>query len=47
MPPGYYTWLGMHSDAKLTPAQREELARGLEATLGPGALEGDGRRGSD
>jgi hypothetical protein len=36
MPPGYYTWLGMHSDAKLTPAQRRELADGLARTLGNG-----------
>jgi mono/diheme cytochrome c family protein len=33
MPPDYYTWLGMHSDAKLTPAERKELAAGLEKTL--------------
>jgi heme-binding protein len=31
MPPGYYTWLGLH--AKLTPAQRRQLADGLSATL--------------
>jgi hypothetical protein len=34
MPPNYYTWLGMHSNAKLTPAQRRELADGLQKTLG-------------
>jgi mono/diheme cytochrome c family protein len=34
MPPDYYTWLGMHSDAKLTPAERRELADGLRRTLG-------------
>ncbi len=34
MPPSYYTWFGLHSDAKLTPAERDELARGLVATLG-------------
>jgi len=34
MPPSYYTWLGLHTDAKLTPAERDELARGLVATLG-------------
>jgi hypothetical protein len=33
MPPGYYTWLGLHSDAKLTPAEKRELADGLTATL--------------
>jgi hypothetical protein len=36
MPPSYYTWLGMHSNAKLTPAQRRQLADGLERTLGGG-----------
>ena len=33
MPPGYYTWFGLHSDAKLTSAERKELAAGLRATL--------------
>lgn len=36
MPPGYYTWLGMHRDAKLTPAEHRELADGLKRTLGGG-----------
>jgi len=36
MPPNYYTWLGMHGDAKLTPAERKELADGLRTTLGGG-----------
>jgi mono/diheme cytochrome c family protein len=36
MPPNYYTWLGMHSNAKLTPAQRQALADGLQKTLGGG-----------
>ena len=36
MPPAYYTWLGMHADAKLTPAERAELATGLRKTLGGG-----------
>jgi hypothetical protein len=34
MPPDYYTWLGMHADAKLTPAERRELTVGLQKTLG-------------
>ena len=34
MPPNYYTWLGLHSEAKLTSRQRQELAAGLETTLG-------------
>jgi hypothetical protein len=33
MPPNYYTWFGLHSEAKLTAAEREELAAGLTATL--------------
>jgi hypothetical protein len=36
MPPDYYTWLGMHADAKLTKAERQELADGLTRTLGGG-----------
>lgn len=32
MPPGYYTWLGLHSSARLSPAQRRALVRGLQAT---------------
>jgi len=36
MPPNYYTWLGMHADAKLSPAERKELAAGLQKTLGGG-----------
>ncbi len=33
MPPNFYTWLGLHGDAKLTPAERTQLADGLAATL--------------
>ena len=36
MPPSYYTWFGMHSNAKLTPAERRELADGLKKSLGGG-----------
>jgi hypothetical protein len=43
MPPGYYTWLGLHPNAKLTTAQRQQLAQGLQATLGPGGGPGPGR----
>ena len=43
MPPGYYTWLGLHGDAKLSPADRQALATGLEKTLGTGTGgSGDG-----
>jgi hypothetical protein len=34
MPPSYYTWFGLHSGAKLTPAQRDELIAGLVKTFG-------------
>ncbi len=34
MPPSYYTWFGLHSDAKLTPAQRANLVAGLIKTFG-------------
>jgi hypothetical protein len=33
MPPSYFTWFGLHSNAKLTKAERDELARGLDASL--------------
>ena len=33
MPPGYYTWFGLHPDAKLSKADRAALAAGLHATL--------------
>ncbi|MBV8303782.1 MAG: heme-binding domain-containing protein [Acidimicrobiia bacterium] len=45
MPPSNYTWFGLHSNAKLTPAQQQELAQGLEATLGPGGFDEGGREG--
>lgn len=32
MPPGYYTWLGLHSNANLNARERRELADGLTAT---------------
>jgi hypothetical protein len=35
MPPSYYTWFGLHSNAKLTKAQRDALVAGLIATFGP------------
>src|SRR4051794_38241179 len=37
MPPGFYTWLGLHKEAKLSPADRAALVAGLEATFGAGA----------
>jgi hypothetical protein len=47
MPPGYYTWFGLHAEAKLTAQQKQELAQGLEATLGKGGGAGRGRAGND
>jgi hypothetical protein len=42
MPPNYYTWLGMHGDAKLSRTERQQLADGLRATLaGWNCGEGD------
>jgi hypothetical protein len=42
MPPSYYTWFDLHADAKLTAAQKQALAAGLEQTitadLPPGGL---------
>ncbi len=33
MPPGYYTWFGLHSNAELTAKEKADLAAGLAATL--------------
>ena len=33
MPPGYYHWFGLHANAKLTSAEKQQLADGLRATL--------------
>jgi hypothetical protein len=33
MPPGYYTWFGLYGAAQLTPDERDELIRGLRATI--------------
>ncbi|MBV8950015.1 MAG: heme-binding domain-containing protein [Actinobacteria bacterium] len=52
MPPSYYTWFGLHSDAKLSAAQKQALATGLQNTMSadppPGGLafgDGGGGRG--
>lgn len=39
MPPAYYTRFGLHPEANLTRAERDELIAGLRAT--PGFSEGD------
>jgi len=44
MPPNYYTWFGLHSNAKLTAAEQQQLADGLQATL-PGWNCGSGGGG--
>ena len=33
MPPGYYTWFGLHADANLSAQERKDLAAGLRATM--------------
>lgn len=33
MPPDFYTYLGLHSESKLTAAEKQELIDGIEATL--------------
>jgi mono/diheme cytochrome c family protein len=33
MPPNYYTWLGMHSESKLSPGELQDLIDGLERTI--------------
>ena len=33
MPPGYYTYFGLHGDSKLTPAQKQQLIDGFNATM--------------
>jgi hypothetical protein len=42
MPPSYYTWLGMHSGAKLTPAEVTALADGLRRTIAADPPTGGG-----
>ena len=46
MPPGYYTRFGLHGDAKLSPAEVEELVAGLEKTIAADPPE-DGRGGTE
>jgi len=33
MPPGYYTYFGLHGDSKLTAAEKQQLIDGLKATM--------------
>ncbi len=43
MPP--FDYVLAHPEARLSPAERQELIRGLTATFGGGEEHGDGRRG--
>ena len=49
MPPGYYTWFGLHGDAKLSAKEPQELVDGLRRTLansdGSGRGSGNSGRG--
>ena len=42
MPPSYYTWLGLHSNAKLTSQEKKDLAAGLSRTLRNAGCGGGG-----
>lgn len=42
MPPSYYTYFGLHSEAKLTDSEKRQLIDGLEATLAADPPAGDG-----
>ncbi len=42
MPPGYYTWLGLHSDAKLSDEETRQLVAGLEKTIAADPPTGGG-----
>ena len=33
MPPSYYTWFGLHANAKLSATEKQQLAAGLKASL--------------
>jgi hypothetical protein len=48
MPPTYYTWFGLHSNAKLSAADKAALVKGLQNSIGPAVgvpdLGGGGRR---
>ena len=45
MPPSYYTWLGMHGDAKLSAKERQELIDGLRRTFASSSGTGSGGGG--
>ncbi|HVW32633.1 MAG TPA: heme-binding domain-containing protein, partial [Acidimicrobiia bacterium] len=47
MPPGYYTWFGMHGEAKLSAADLDALEKGLTATYGPAVGVNERKPGRD
>ncbi|MGB6059319.1 MAG: heme-binding domain-containing protein [Microthrixaceae bacterium] len=42
MPPSYYTYFGLHSEAKLTPAETKALIDGLNRTIASDPPKGGG-----
>ena len=42
MPPSYYTYFGLHKDAKLTQAEFDQLVAGLEKTIAADPPKGGG-----
>jgi len=46
MPPGRYTWFGLHRDSKLTPTEQNALIAGLQATLGNSTAGDSSGKGS-
>jgi hypothetical protein len=45
MPPSFYTWFGLHSTAKLSPTEVQELVDGLRKTIAADPPTGGGRGG--
>lgn len=46
MPPSYFTWFGLHPEAKLTQAQRDALAEGLRKTAAQSGGTNSGTNGT-
>ncbi len=40
MPPSYYTWFGLHSNSKLTKAEKRQLIDGLRKTYAAAGIKG-------
>ena len=45
MPPGYYTWFGLHGDSKLSRKETQQLSAGLAKTIAADPPSGSDRRG--